>query len=785
VNPAADVVESIAEPGESDQVHVVVGDRRPQAAWNVARTVLTVVFCTSCIVALLEVWQAYQNVPRAVVAAVLMGALLAIQLAHFSRPGVDLHSPRSYALLVVLAALAYVPLPAYQFTWLSLPPFLAGCVLLVLPPAFGWSAFTVIIGSLAWMRVLLDESPLTVVYGVQNEAFFGLIVYLLTRLASFLAETHAARDELAKGAVAEERLRFARDLHDLLGLSLSSITLKGELTHRVLTTYPERAKQELTEIVAIARRALADVRSVARGYREPSLDQAARSAVAVLQASDIDVRMDLVYSDLPITVRTILGMVLREGVTNVLRHDDTAHCEIVIRQSGGIASLTLTDDGVFDSDSDMGGAVANLSTRVAALHGTITTRVRGDGRFELHAELPLATGQPTRRRPSAFIGTLPLNARQLTLLVTLAFADLVFAGILHLAMLTSDVWTNLSGDAYLVALLVLQLAYFARPKSRLRSTQGYLMLFLQACLIYLPLLQLGENWVSLPGWLGGNALLTLPLFGGGLVFLGTIGSEIWTQVVIGAQALDVTYYAAAAVVTGAIAYGLTALMRLIADVQATRNQVAAAAVAEERLRFARDLHDLLGLSLSAITLKCELTHRLLGAAPDQAAVELAEILDLARQALADVRSVASGCRELPFDRESESAESVLTAADVAVRMDLDYDDLPVGVRTVLAVVLREGVTNVLRHSKASQCDIMLRQADDEVSLVIVNDGVTVEHASAMSATPSSGIRNLSERVAKLGGELDCGPASDDKSYRLHVSLPLRQELPAPESAALG
>lgn len=785
MNAALDVLESfIPEPDEDEPARVAVGDRRPQIAWILARTVLTIVFCSSCIVTLLDVWQAYENVTRTVVAAVLMGALLAIQLAHFSRPGTNLHSRRSYVLLALLAALAYVPMVSYQLNWLNLPPFLAGCALLVLPPGWRWAAFTGIIGSLLAIRVGLGESALTVVYGIQNEAFFGLVVYLLTRLAGFLAETHAARDELAKGAVADERLRFARDLHDLLGLSLSAITLKGELTHRLLLTYPDRAKQELTEIVDIARRALADVRSVSRGYRELSLDQEARSAESVLRASDVTVRMELDYGELPIPVRTILGMVLREGITNILRHSKAEHCDIVIRQSDGVASLALTNDGlVLDDeavhhDPDSGSGINNLSERVAALQGELTARVR-DGRFELHVELPLRTEQPSHGTPAEstrkpIIGsTLPLNARQLTVLVVISFADLVFASILHLVTLTNSVWTDLAGSGYLVALLALQLAYFSRPNTRLRSRQGYALLFVQACLIYLPLLQLGKEWVSLPGWLGGNALLVLPPVGGGLVFLGTVGSEIWTQAMSSGEAFNITYYAAAVIVTGAIGYGLTMLMKLIAEVQENRKQLASMAVAEERLRFARDLHDLLGLSLSAITLKCELTNRLLVASPAQASDELTEILTLARQALADVRTVASGYRELMFDEESVSAESVLSAADVCVRMDLDYDEqLPVRVRTVLAVVLREGVTNVLRHSTASTCDIVLRQADDTVSLAIVNDGVTLDDRLTVSGAPSSGIRNLSERVAKLGGALDCGPADTEGSYRLWVSLPI-------------
>jgi two-component system sensor histidine kinase DesK len=87
------------------------------------------------------------------------------------------------------------------------------------------------------------------------------------------------------------------------------------------------------------------------------------------------------------------------------------------------------------------------------------------------------------------------------------------------------------------------------------------------------------------------------------------------------------------------------------------------------------------------------------------------------------------------------------------------------------------VTNVLRHSKASWCDIVVRQVDGGVSLAIVNDGVPVDDGNTAPGTPSSGIRNLSERVAKLGGELACGPDDDSGDYRLRVSVPIQQELP--------
>ncbi|HEX5113751.1 MAG TPA: histidine kinase [Pseudonocardiaceae bacterium] len=760
--------------------------RPPVTAWILTRLTLTVVFCASCLIALLEVWEADHSVVGTAVATLLMAALLAIQLFQFSRPGADLHSPRSYALLALLAALAYVPLLFYGFSWISLPPFVAGCLLLVLPPVAAWSSFAVVTASVLVIRITLAEDPVTLVYGALDAAFFGLVVYLLTRLASLVAELHAAREEMAQLAVAQERLRFARDLHDLLGLSLSAITLKCELANRLLVRYPARAKQELTEILDLARRALADVRSAAGGYRELSLDHEVVSAESVLHASDVEVRVHTDYAELPEHVRTLLGTVLREGVTNVLRHSKAEHCEIAIRQTATAASVEIVNDGVgpapVNREPDSGNGIRNLTDRVTALSGQLTTAVLPNGRFRLVAQVPLPHAprrsmlssrrvHPARGVEGKRTTTLPMSARTTLALVNIAFTIMFVGTVAHLLMVTRDFWTLATGIGYLVVLLTLQLAYFSRSTTRLRSPLGYSLLLVQAGLIFLPILQQGDNWVSLPGWLGGNALLMLPAAGGFLVFAASVGSVAWSHVLSSGQPLDIIFNTNSTVITGAIAYGLTALTKLIAELAATRKQLATMAVADERLRFARDLHDLLGLSLSAITLKTELTNRLLDRHPDQAADELGEILALARQALTDVRSVASGYRELSFDKESQSAESVLTAADVNVRMDLVYDELPVRVRTVLAVVLREGVTNVLRHSRARHCDIVLRQLSDEVSLSIVNDGLTAGELAAPEPDDGSGIRNLSERVAKLGGELDCGEDARG-TFRLLVRLPL-------------
>jgi signal transduction histidine kinase len=218
------------------------------------------------------------------------------------------------------------------------------------------------------------------------------------------------------------------------------------------------------------------------------------------------------------------------------------------------------------------------------------------------------------------------------------------------------------------------------------------------------------------------------------------------------------------------------------------------------------------MSLSAIALKSELTARVLPLDRERATEELVEILGLTRQALSDVRSVASGYRELSLDSESRSAKSVLAAADVRVRMEMLSDELPAPVRTVLAVVLREGVTNVLRHSNVESCEIAVRRTPAGICLDIVNDGVeqaakaterppTAEKAdtalrrdgSAGNGSPArsevpvrrvsgnglpgretsagSGIGNLSHRVADLGGELTAGVQADGR-FRLRAVVPV-------------
>ncbi|HET8641870.1 MAG TPA: histidine kinase, partial [Pseudonocardiaceae bacterium] len=327
-----------------------------------------------------------------VLSAVYMIAMLSLQLFYFSRPFAQLHSPAGYLALLAQALLVYLPLLEFKQAWVGLPGFLAGSVLLVLPPTLGWISFGLVAASMAVVQGVFTGQPIDIAYTTVSTVISGLVVYGLTRLASLVTELHAAQNELAKMAVAQERLRFARDLHDLLGYSLSAITLKSELTHRLVTKNPGKAQEELAEILDIGRKALSDVRSVASGYRELSLDNESRSARSVLIAADVEVNVVLDYDDLPTNVKTVLATVLREGVTNVLRHSKAERCDITVRQEGGRVSLDIVNDGVqpVQQHSDGGSGVRNLSTRIAALDGEIFAGLEPDGRYRLHVSVPLA-----------------------------------------------------------------------------------------------------------------------------------------------------------------------------------------------------------------------------------------------------------------------------------------------------------------------------------------------------------------------------------------------------------
>lgn len=186
---------------------------------------------------------------------------------------------RKTASLTVQGVATYLPFIALHEMWGGMAGFLAGSFLLLIRQPLAWTYFTLTVASMFFFAAhYYQDSANWIAYYVVATMLLGLITFGMTRLAQLVGELYAMRSELARLAVTQERLRFARDLHGLLGYSLSSITLKSELAYRLVEKQPERAKQELTEILGISRQALADVREVSSSYRQMSLAAEAASA---------------------------------------------------------------------------------------------------------------------------------------------------------------------------------------------------------------------------------------------------------------------------------------------------------------------------------------------------------------------------------------------------------------------------------------------------------------------------------------------------------------------------
>ncbi|TDD39450.1 sensor histidine kinase [Actinomadura sp. KC06] len=209
------------------------------------------------------------------------------------------------------------------------------------------------------------------------------------------------------------------------------------------------------------------------------------------------------------------------------------------------------------------------------------------------------------------------------------------------------------------------------------------------------------------------------------------------------------------------------------ETHAARDALARLAVTEERLRFSRDLHDLLGHSLSLIAVKSELAMRMAGTDPDRAGAEMADVRRTAREALREVRSAVSGYRAVELDTELAGARVVLEAAGIRCEIGDPPDTLPSEVRSVLAWVIREGATNVIKHSEARRCAVALTAYDGSVVLEMRNDGVRGPAAGRDDGS-GSGLTGLAERVAVVGGEITSGRHGRD-GFLLRAAVPL----PAP------
>ncbi|HXW88580.1 MAG TPA: sensor histidine kinase [Streptosporangiaceae bacterium] len=236
-----------------------------------------------------------------------------------------------------------------------------------------------------------------------------------------------------------------------------------------------------------------------------------------------------------------------------------------------------------------------------------------------------------------------------------------------------------------------------------------------------------------------------------------------------------------------LAYGAGRRVEAVSALRRARADLARTAVAEERLRIARDLHDLLGHSLSLITLKAELASRVIATDPDRAAAEITELESVARQSLSDVRAAVAGYRQPDLAAELDSAKQLLDSAGIASDITAaNAGGLPHAVDAALAWAVREGTTNVVRHSKATHVAISVSTGPATVTAEITDNGPPADDGPprprlGQDAVPSdgggrirlggSGLAGLAERIQGLGGELLAGAVAP-RGFRLRVVVPL-------------
>ena len=306
-------------------------------------------------------------------------------------PGLSAASGNRLLAGFAAAAVLSVPLvgpvgvPGWQ-TWTFIGASIVGVAPLLLR---AWAAVALMAGTVgvaalsAWWfgGDVLSEVGVTVALGLSVAAWNALHLWGWT----FLVQAQEGRDALTRLAASEERLRFARDVHDLLGHNLSVIALKAELASRLALVDGERASREADEVRALAAAALTEMREVVHGYRRVDLRDQVLAVAQVLRSSGVRCTVTQPDEDLPAALAAPLVSVLREAGTNVMRHSKADWCTIeVVREDAG-ARLTVVNDGAGDTAPDShSSGLRGLADRLGDVGGTVRTW-RKDGMFTLEA----------------------------------------------------------------------------------------------------------------------------------------------------------------------------------------------------------------------------------------------------------------------------------------------------------------------------------------------------------------------------------------------------------------
>jgi two-component system sensor histidine kinase DesK len=200
-----------------------------------------------------------------------------------------------------------------------------------------------------------------------------------------------SRDTQAQLAVAEERLRFSRDLHDVLGRNLALMAVNSELAAQLARRGDPLAVDHMLAVQQVAQDSVREVREVVSGYRAAALDVELAGAQSLLRATGIDVRLIGDGRDLPVAAQAALGWVVREAVTNIIRHSDPSRVTISLTSNASAVVLLISNDGVRAESADVGHGLVGLQERLATIDGVLTAESLPDKSFSLSVRLPLAS----------------------------------------------------------------------------------------------------------------------------------------------------------------------------------------------------------------------------------------------------------------------------------------------------------------------------------------------------------------------------------------------------------
>lgn len=256
----------------------------------------------------------------------------------------------------------------------------------------------VLVGCIVSAGWLIGFSAVSIGSALFYVVIVGLVVICLLRVIIASQELRAAREEIARLAVTAERLRIARDLHDLLGHNLSLIALKSELARRLLAVSPERAATEIGDIEQVARTTLQEVREAVASYRQPALASELEAAQEILAAAGIAYKYEgneQMLNGISPATEAILSWTVREGVTNVIKHSRAHHCIISLTRDEQTIGVEIADDGrgLSSVSGDAGNGLHGLAERVKTLDGQFEAASRATGGFRLAVALPLAQRQ--------------------------------------------------------------------------------------------------------------------------------------------------------------------------------------------------------------------------------------------------------------------------------------------------------------------------------------------------------------------------------------------------------